>query len=342
MPGNNSSDVFLKADENRTCILPIDSQAVVIDISYATIHTILLFASLVGNSLLIFACLKSKTTINLIITNEAVSDLLFSIVSFPRKIVVQIKGSTAFLVHGSIGEVLCKMCAFTVDTTIAVSTLSLVLVAADRLVAVVFPTKYSQITVRKRGLLILSTWILAMAIHSPYFYTFRLDTLNGETFCITNWEPAFNHESTHIRYYTTLLVTVLIVPLITVAIIQTITLLKLKDDKMQQFRSSLANQRHKQRTKMLVKMSVVIVLAFALCWLPFIAFQFLLLFFPSSIPNCSFGFTIFNQFAILFALCHCMVNPCICFTFLGRIRIGLKSINAISRKKSSTFIETRL
>ena len=131
-------------------------------------------------------------------------------------------------------------------------------------------------------------------------------------------------------------------PLVTVSILHTITLLKLKDDKMQSFRSSPANERHQKRTKMLLKMSVVIVLAFALCWLPFIAFQFLLLYFPSSIPNCSFGFMIFNKFAILFSLCHCMVNPCICFTFLSRIRIGLKSINAISRKKSSTFIETRL
>jgi len=169
------------------------------DSSYVTIYSILLIASLVRNSLLIFPCLKSKTTINLIITNEAVSDLLYSIVHFPREIAVQIKGSTAFLVHGWIGHVLCKICAFTVDAAIAVSTPSLILVAADRLVAVVFPTEYNQITVKKRRLLILSTWIVATAIHSPYFYTFRLDAINGETFCFTNWEPAFNHDTT-LRY----------------------------------------------------------------------------------------------------------------------------------------------
>ena len=102
---------------------------------------------------------------------------------------------------------------------IAVSTLSLVLVAADRLVAVVFPTKYFQITVKNRRLLILFTWILAMAIHFPYFYTFSLDAINGETVCSSNWEPAFNHESTHNHYYTALLFGVLIVPLVTVSIL---------------------------------------------------------------------------------------------------------------------------
>ena len=155
MLGNYRSDGSPNADENRTCILANDSVAIVI--SYAAIYSILLIASMVGNSLLIFACLKSKTTINLIITNEAVSDLLLSIVHFPREIVAQIKDSRAFLVHGWMGHVLCKICAFTGDATIAVSTLSLILVAADRLVAVVFPTKYIQISVEKRRFVILST-----------------------------------------------------------------------------------------------------------------------------------------------------------------------------------------
>ena len=150
------------------------------------------------------------------------------------------------------------------------STLSLILVAADRFIAVAFPATYIKITAKKRRFLILSTWILAMAIHSPYIYTFRLDTFNGETFCITNREPAFNHETTHIRYYTALLVTVLIVPLLTVCILQALTLVKLGSDKLALSRTCLANQRRSERNKKLLKMSVMIALAFAMCWLPFL------------------------------------------------------------------------
>jgi len=212
-----------------------------------------------------------------------------------------------------IGSLLCKIGALTSDVTIAVSTLSLILVAAKRLVAVFFPSHYRRITAKKRQFLMLCTWIAAMAIHSPYFYTFRLETENGNVLCVTNSEPAFNHESTHTRFYTALLVTVLIVPLITVCILQTITLSKLRDDEMESLRTPIANKRHKKRKKMLLKMSLVIALAFALCWLLFIAFQFIHLLFPSSIANCSLGFRVFTQFAILFSLCHCIVNPCICF-----------------------------
>ena len=318
---NNSLEFSRSADQNGTCLLPIDMKAM--RITFASIYSVILIAAPIGNSLLIFASLKSRMAINLLIANIAASDFLFSIVNFPREVLAQIKGSTVFLVHGWIGSLLCKVCAFVTDVTIAVSTLTLILVASDRFVAVVFPRKYRRITVKKRRFLILCTWILAMAIHSPYFYTFRLDLINGFNRCLTNWEPAFNHESTHTRYYTALIVIVLIVPLVTVCILQTITLLKLRNDKMRSFRTSIANQRLKKRNKFLVKMSVVIVLAFALCWLPFIAFQFLLLFFSSFIPHCSLSFTVLIQFVILLSLCHSIVNPCICFIFMHRIRVGL-------------------
>ena len=322
MFANNSSTNSLRGG-NGTCFLSIDYVAVMI--SYTITYSILMLASLTGNSLLIYASVKSNIRMGVIIANMAASDIVFSIIHFPREIVFQIKHSTAFQVHGWIGHVLCKICAFVTDVTTAVSTLSLILVAADRFIAVAFPATYIKITAKKRWFLILSTWILAMAIHSPYFYTsFRLDTFNGETFCISNWEPAFNHETTHIRYYTALLVTVLIVPLITVCILQALILVKLRSDKLALSRTCLANQRRTERNKKLLKMSVMIALAFTLCWLPFLVYQFLLLYFPSSIPQCSLSFRIFIQFALLFPLCHCIVNPCICFKFMRRVRIVLK------------------
>ena len=308
--------------DNGTCFLAIDQVALMI--SYTTIFSILLLASLTGNSLLIYASVKSNIRMSLILANIAASDILYSIFHFPREMVTYIKDTLAFQLQGWIGHVLCKICAFVTDITIAVSTLSLILVAADRLIAVVFPATYIQITDKKRRLLILSTWIVAMAIHSPYFYTFRLEIINGESFCHSNWEPAFDHEYTSIRYYTALLVNILIVPLVTVCILQALILVKLRSDKLALSRTCIANQRRTERNKKLLKMSVMIALAFALSWVPFVVYQLLRLHFPSSIPHCSLGFTIFGQFVFLFSLCHCIVNPCISFKFLHRVRIVLK------------------
>ena len=68
---------------NGTCFLPIDFVAVMI--SYTTIYSVLLLASLTGNSLLIYASVKSNIRMGLIITNIAASDLLYSIFHFPRE-----------------------------------------------------------------------------------------------------------------------------------------------------------------------------------------------------------------------------------------------------------------
>ena len=87
-------------------------------------------------------------------------------------------------------------------------------------------------------------------------------------------------------------------------------------------------------------MSAVIVLAFGLCWLPFIVFHFVNLHFQSSIPRCSVGYVIFSQFAILLSLCHCILNPCICFSFMPRIRTVLKP-STTAKIKRLAFLETR-
>ena len=157
MFANNSStnDELFKghSGDNGTCFLLTDHVAFII--SYTTIDSILLLASITGNSLLIYASAKCNIRMGLILANIAASDMLYSIFHFPREIVTQIKGSTAFQLRGLIGHVLCKICAFVTDVTIAVSTLSMILVAADRLIAVVFPLTYIQITAKKRRLLIL-------------------------------------------------------------------------------------------------------------------------------------------------------------------------------------------
>ena len=339
----NNSAAQENYGQNDTHCLP-STDVVAMAISHASIYSVILLSSLVGNSLLIYSSLKSNIKMGRIIANIAISDLLLSIVHFPREIVTQIrKGSPAFLVSGWIGSLLCKIGAFVGDSSIAVSTFSLVLIAADRLFAIVYPTRFRQMTVKTRQFLISCTWIFAMGIHSPYFYTFRLEVTGyGETICNSNWGPAFDHEKTSQWFYTMLLFTVLIAPLVTVAVLQTIVLIKLRSDKMAAFRTSIANQRHAQRNKKLLLMSVVIVLGFAVCWLPFIANRLLIMYFPGSIPHCSLGYVAFSQFARLFSFCHVMTNPCVCFTFMSNLRVFLTPKNTLTLRKSSTSVETRL
>jgi len=45
---------------------------------------------------------------------------------------------------------------------------------SERLLAVVYPLRARNITAKTRRLLIASTWLVSIAFHSPYLYTFEL------------------------------------------------------------------------------------------------------------------------------------------------------------------------
>ncbi|KAJ7392971.1 neuromedin U receptor [Desmophyllum pertusum] len=175
LSSNASDDVG--ASSNNTSLrqnCPLTGVFVGLSQVSIAIHAITLLASLVGNTLLITIFVRIKEPIMLPIANMAVSDLLVAIFLIPRLIARDVIGSNAFLVQGNGGLFLCKMCTFLSDISLSVSTLSLVLIAVERFLAVVYPMVYKKITVKVRRFLVASTWIMAMAFHSPYFYTMRL------------------------------------------------------------------------------------------------------------------------------------------------------------------------
>ena len=154
-----------------------DSKAVILFKSLA--YFVILLASLVGNSLIILVVLKNKQlhkSINYFVFKMAVSNLFTPLTIMPVKIVEIILGSGALTVHRPLvlGNILCKLCYFLPDVSVLVSVESLLLISLDSLVAVVFPLKFRCITSKVRLTCVVCTWIIAIAVHSPYFYTLRL------------------------------------------------------------------------------------------------------------------------------------------------------------------------
>ena len=313
-----------------------------------TVHALTLIASLVGNILLIIAFVKMKEPIMLLIANMAVSDLLAAIFFIPRLITSAIIGSNAFLVDGNAGLFLCKMCTFLSDISFSVSTQSLVLIAVERFLAVVNPILYKLITVKIRRILVVSTWIMAMAIHSPYFYTFRLETVDQKDdkhdsykVCQSNWEPAFDNRTAHIRYNIFLFVTVLFVPLLVICVLYTVIVFKLRRDKMATYRSDKGTRRVKERNRNLKNMAIATVVAFLICWALYIVIAFIYLFSPEKVPKCSKSFEMVDYISRVLASSYCAVNPWICFIF---VRSFTRELSRICKRKrrSSTANDRKL
>lgn len=307
--GNNTSS-------SEHCITEVGPNQVTI-----TIHIFTLLASLIGNSLLITAFRRMKEKCLLLIANMAASDLLMAIFLIPRLITIEAIGSNAFLVHGGGGTFLCKMCTFLSDISLSVSTLSLVLIAVERFLAVVYPLLYKKTSAKRRRLLVVSTWILAAAFHAPYFYTMRLMSSDDNGYdinCQPSWEPAFDDTSAHRRYEIFLFTTVLILPLLIISVLYIVVVVRLRRDKMGRCRSENGTRRSRERSRNLQKMATAMVTALLICWTLYTVIRFLKLFSPWLVPKCNIIFNVVYYISRVLASSYCAVNPWICFIFVPK------------------------
>ena len=293
------------------------------------LHVFTLFASLMGNSLLITAFVRMKEKVILVIANMAASDLLVVIFLLPRFIVAEALRSNVFLIHGGGGTFLCKVCSFFSDMSLSVSTLSLVVIAVERFLAVVYPLLYMKTSGKRRRLLVASTWILAAAFHLPYFYTFRLvrevDNQGYEYHvCQSSWEPAFNDQSARRRYNIFLYTTVLIIPLLVISVLHITVAFHLRKDKMSSCRNENGTKRIRKRTRSLLMMAISTVTAFLICWTLQIATTFVSLFSPGLFRKCSKMHTVVSSLSHILASCYCAINPWICLFLIPRLFRELK------------------
>ena len=291
----------------------------------------ILLVSLVGNTFLVVVIYKNKQlrkSINLFVFNMAVSDLFTPLTIMPIQIVQIISESESWKVDSPwiLGNILCKLSYFLPDVSFLVSIECLLLISLDRFIAVVFPLRAKRISSRVRLRCTLCTWIIAIAVHAHYFYTFKLFPYGNESYCYLDWGPALDHVETHKKYFTATFITFILVPicLLTAAYSTIIWTLKVKFKKSEMQLS--CHQRHRdQQLRSVSRMSMAIMIAFVFCMMP----QLVLFFTRAFVwnwevpPICVFRTVI--PFISLFMLhSWSAINPCICFFFNKKYRSSLK------------------
>ena len=291
-------------------------------------YCLLFVVSLTGKILIGLIVYKTNTMrkpINFLIVNMAMSDLLYPILLFPQ--ILTGLYSDSWLISGPLGQALCKLAPFLTDVSTAVSAQSLVLIAVDRFGAVVFPLRSPLISTKLCRFFIPATWIVAMAICSPYLFVFKLVEYPGGLVCFDQWNEAFGETSSPANYLLVVFIVLIYIPFVLIAILYLTILFKLKSQKIPGEQSVNAReQRGEKRERNVLKMSIAIVLVFAICWLP-LTILFFLVHFPTDktmISPC--GFQYFLLISYYLARSNCAVNPCVCFIFSGNYRQGLKNL----------------
>ena len=318
----------------------------------ALAYFIILIVSLVGNILLFLVILNNKQlrkSINYFVFNMAVSDLLNPLTIMPIHIVQIISGSSSWKVDSPwiLGNILCKLSYFLPDVSLVVSIESLLLISMDRFVAVVFPLKAKLISPKARLISIGCVWLVAIAVHAPYFYTFRLFHVENKTYCKSDWGPSETH--TKKRYLMANFITFFIIPVCLLVIMYGFIArtLKTKNNECQQ-RLSFEQRSRDQQLKKIIRLAVAIIIAFVVCTIPVVVFTFTLIFLWNwKVPAiCAFRTVI--PFICLFMLhLWSAVNPCICFIFNTKYRNSFQRIPSLlnsyrtSAKEESRRMPTR-
>ena len=291
-------------------------------------YCLLFVVSLAGNILIGIIVYKEKalrTPINILIVNMAISDLLLSIIYFPARF-VKLNTASHWLLSGPFGQALCRLKYFVTDVSFVVSIQSLVLIAVDRFVAVVFPLRPSLISSKRCRLFILVIWVVAMAVCCPQLLVWKFVENTEGLVCQRGWNDKFRKSSLIKNYSLVMIIVFIYVPLVLIAILYFSIAVRIKSQKIPGEPSVDARKQRLKRERSVLKMSVAIVFVFAVCWLPFSIIFLLFLFSSDSAMMSSCAFQYSTHIVLFLAASYCAVNPCVCFIFSGNYRQGLKNL----------------
>ena len=286
---------------------------------YETLVTISLYSyiltsicSFVGNLLVILTVYINKnlrTSTNYFIVSMSVSDILFPLFVLLVSILLDRRVSQ---VSKLIGNLLCKLLLYIVE----VSVLTLVTITVYRFFAVMFPMRARVQNKRKRIFVLLLTWVIPMAIWSPFLVILEFDE-NDQT-CFYRSKPYY------LIWIAADLSLLRLLPLLIMLVLYPLIIIKLMKEKVpgNVHCDQVVIKRRKQNFR-LTMMLIVLTVTFLLCWGPHIIHWLLTLILK--LDRCNFFYLFFVAFRITPVVFHA-INPVIYFIFLSSFRQGFKNI----------------
>ena len=280
-----------------------------VKISQMVFLSIIFFFSLVGNTLLIITVYKRpelKKTVNYFIVNMAFSDFVFPLTAIPAALAEM--SFSSWPIDGTAGSILCKLKNFVIAVSLTVSIESLVWIAVDRFLAVVWPMKVHLITSRFRAFAIASTWIVALTVNSADLYLSKLRKDYGKMTCIEDRISVLFIVISYTRLVLLYLARLVLIPILYGNMIKLLQC------------TTVHRNDHKKRQA--IKMSLCVAGLFYLFFLPF---STVLVFWHTPVSKSC----LYDQLFLISSSVICLssrTNSIICFTFVESFRRGLREV----------------
>ncbi|OPJ88111.1 neuropeptide Y receptor type 2 [Patagioenas fasciata monilis] len=231
-------------------------------------YSLIILLGFIGNSLVIYIIVKYKTmrtVTNFFIANLALADLMVDTLCLPFTLVYTLLDEWKF------GAVLCHLVPYAQALSVHVSILTLTVIALDRYRCIVFHLD-SRISKRLSFTIITIMWLAAAVLAGPLaiFREYRYEEIPSINLkmavCSEKWPSGNNRDAT--IYSLSMLLLQYVFPLAIICYAYTRIWFKLKNHVSPTSRNE--NQCRRRKT---TKMLVMVVVVFAVCWLPFHIFQ---------------------------------------------------------------------
>ena len=321
--------------------VPLDwygfGESATLQVSLTAVYCATFITALLGNILLIQIIRQRHplTPVSILIVNMAASDLLTAVFAMPYSVGYLYVQTRWF--GGIAGTITCKLLHFVIGTTIAASIFALLAISVERYIAVVKPVLYPTFTKRP---ICLSTpiWLSSIIFMCVFLFVQVQTDLDDVPHCFADWEAYFQSKINAKIFYSLVAIMLYILPLIAIAVSSMLIIKKQKGQKItfDEYQPTTHALNLQQRNHRVMRMLLVIVALFAVCWLPVHVLHILIYFYediywslPQSVPLYLFWISHANS----------ALNPCVVIllndsfrkTFMDMVR-GLRCYKRLENR----------
>ncbi|XP_029544514.1 neuromedin-K receptor-like [Oncorhynchus nerka] len=281
-------------------------------VAYSSVLAVAVFGNLIV-IWIILAHKRMRTVTNYFLLNLAFSDA--SMAAFNTLI------NFIYAAHGDwyFGEAYCRFQNFFPVTSVFASIYSMTAIAVDRYIAIIHPLK-PRLSATATKVVIMCIWALAVVLAFPLCFYSTIRILPRRTICYVAWP---RKEDDPFMFHIIVMVLVYLLPLMVMGITYTIVGVTLWGGEIPGDSSDNYHGQLRAKRKV-VKMMIIVVVTFALCWLPYHVY-----FIATGLNKALMRWKSIQQVylsVLWLAMSSTMYNPIIYCCLNSRFRAGFKQV----------------
>ena len=234
--------------------------------AYITIFVISLFGNSVGLQVVMSAKTPSRRITYLLIKNLAVADLILTLTVMPNSVWFMYFDHNRWF-GGTMGTITCKLFFYAILVSIAASVITLTIISIDRFFVIYYPLKLTLFHKHKTITMII--WSVSLLAITPYLLLFKVKKLGDYYVCLPVWPWSKNIIETYLvmrAFHIFGFIIFYALPLLITAVVNCLLFRRVWFHKSSGTASG--NRALTASRRKVIRMLSIIVVGFALCWLP--------------------------------------------------------------------------